>query len=343
MQSNFFKLSKAQQKSILSGAEGKLSLPAFLLEKDIWICWVLRELFSLPKKMAFKGGTSLSKGYDLISRFSEDVDITIDYRELLSEEIDISQPKSISALKKISDDLKKHTKKYVTNTIRPHIEQSLQRHFLDEHFEIEVSENGEEFKVFYPSLFKSENYVRNHVLIEFGGRNSAEPNESKLITTFLSQATSDLGLPAAQVNILLPVRTFWEKATLIHVECHRGRLKESPNRLFRHWYDLAMLIEAGIGKEALMDNKLFKEVIRHKKAFYNATYAHYDYCLAGKFLLTPNQDELKELKKDFIKMKDAGMFSEEPMPFQNIIDMLEEFEDQVNRCWASLCDLPGFL
>lgn len=106
MRDNFFDLANNIQREILIGAESQLNVKPSILEKDIWICWILQELFTFPTPMAFKGGTSLSKAYRLISRFSEDVDITIDYRHF-SPTIDLSQSISRSALDKLSKHLKK--------------------------------------------------------------------------------------------------------------------------------------------------------------------------------------------------------------------------------------------
>lgn len=123
MADNFFDLPKSMQHSLLIGAESQLRTRAVILEKDIWLCWMLQELFTLPSTMTFKGGTSLSKVYGLINRFSEDIDITIDYRHF-SPETDLSKSISKTALKNLSD-LKADLKQYVQNNILLHLQKSL--------------------------------------------------------------------------------------------------------------------------------------------------------------------------------------------------------------------------
>lgn len=137
-------------------------------------------------------------------------------------------------------------------------------------------------------------------------------------------------MPVAEVKVLNPSRTFWEKATLIHVECHRGRLKSATARLSRHWYDLAKLSQSWVGESAVSDRKLLEDVIVHKKAFFNASYANYDLCLDGKFKLVPNDEEIENLKMDYIEMQNAGMFSQKPQPFNELISVLARLELQIN-------------
>lgn len=329
---NFFNLPKDTQRFILTGAEEKLNVRSIILEKDIWICWILKELFELPIEMSFKGGTSLSKGYGLIKRFSEDVDVTLDYRNFISEPF--SSLKSKTAIKKLSETLKENVKRYAHQTLLPYIKKRLDDTFPNENFRILLSENGEQLRIFYPSVLNmshTESYLQSFVFIEFGGRNITEPNETRVITSLLSLAVKELTLPIAQVKVLSPLRTFWEKATLIHVECCRGRLKDSPDRLFRHWYDLALLTQSWVGQQALKNRELFISVIEHKKFFFNASYARYDDCLNNNFRLIPFESELTKLKEDFLKMQDAGMFSEEPPTFQEIVGILRNLEQQINQ------------
>lgn len=104
MNKSYFDLEPDDQRALLRVAEDKLGLSGMIIEKDLWLCWVLKELFDLPLKMAFKGGTSLSKVFQLINRFSEDVDITIDYRNFVNEFN--FETATRSQIKKISENLK---------------------------------------------------------------------------------------------------------------------------------------------------------------------------------------------------------------------------------------------
>lgn len=137
-------------------------------------------------------------------------------------------------------------------------------------------------------------------------------------------------LPIAQVNVLSPLKTFWEKATLIHVECHRGNLKVSSNRLSRHWYDLAQLSKSWVGSKAIENINILNEVLIIKKAFFNSGYANYEKCDNKQFCIIPKNDEIGILSADYSKMIDSGMFTNTPLPFECIIEELIMLEDRIN-------------
>ncbi len=328
MSDEFLKFPNEQRKAILEGAESQLGIRSNLLEKDIWICWVLNKLFTLPKRMAFKGGTSLSKCYELIDRFSEDVDVTVDYREFMPD-LDFSK-ESKSALKNKRKDLQTMVAGYIKDAVIPMLEREFTNEFADDKLDIQC-EDGEKLYFKYPSALSGDvdSYIADSVLIEFGGTNKTEPNEQHIITPYL--AADGLVLPKANVVVYSPVRTFWEKATLIHVECHRGRLQETPDRLSRHWYDLAKLSNSDIKRKALADKELFKDVLQVKRAFFNASYANYDKCENNEFVLIPAENEIKQLQADYKKMIDSAMFLNEPVSFNEIIDDLTKLQEEINQ------------
>lgn len=331
MTKSFFDLPNEEQKALLSVAEDRLGLPDYIIEKDLWLCWILEQLFMLPLKMAFKGGTSLSKVYKLINRFSEDVDITIDYRNVIGE-LDFEQT-SRSQIKKVSKDLKKELKILTETKILPHLQKRIALAFSNNTIDIALSEDGESFRFYYPTVNKkSLGYLRDHVLVEFGIRNSSEPFEEHKVKPFLTEVIDNsVSLPNPVVKTLSPIRTFWEKATLIHVECYRKRLIQSPERLSRHWYDLYMLYKSWIGEEALSQRNILEDVIQHKTAFFNASYAHYDRCLNGDFRLIPDVENINSLHKDYQEMIASGMFHKEIPKFNDMIESLGSLERDLNN------------
>ena len=117
------------------------------------------------------------------------------------------------------------------------------------------------------------------------------------------------------MTVLSPVRTFWEKATLVHVECHRRRLANHPERLSRHWFDLTRLAAHDIGRAALADRELLEDVVRHKKVFFHASYANYDQCLAGRLRLVPDDDQLPGLQTDYDAMCAAAIVADDAPGF----------------------------
>jgi predicted nucleotidyltransferase component of viral defense system len=328
---SFFDLTSEEQKTIIRIAEDKLGLPGNVIEKDLWVCWLLEQLFDLPLKMAFKGGTSLSKVFGLIKRFSEDVDVTIDYKNFVSEFV--FDQTSRSQIKKISNDLKVQMKRLAETKIVPHLQERSNSVFPHCQIDITLSEDGEKLRYFYPTLLnKKLDYLRDHVLIEFGIRNSSEPCDQYVISPFIAEVIdASILLPQPAVTTLSPVRTFWEKVTLIHVECNRKRLTQSPARLSRHWYDLYMLANSWVIDEAFKQRRVLENVVLHKKTFFNTGCAHYDRCLNGNLRLIPDDSDKKNLANDYRQMKEAGMFPVKPPEFFEIMKSLHELELRCNK------------
>lgn len=184
----------------------------------------------------------------------------------------------------------------------------------------------------YPSALDELNaYVRQSVLIEFGGRNITEPSESHQVQPDIAPHLEALDFPEPVVNVLSPSRTFWEKATLMHVECQRANFRASAERLSRHWYDLSMLAGHPAGARARQNRALLADVVRHKKIFHNASYAHYDACLHGQMHLVPESVTLTALQDDYQRMQDAGMFMQAPPTFSERIERLRALESAINR------------
>lgn len=330
MSDAFLKLPTSEQAQILNAIAHELNKPPIVLEKDVWLCWTLQFLFTMPGRlpMAFKGGTALSKVYNAIQRFSEDIDITLDYRGFVDE---IKSDISKAALKKLSDELKQSVANYSKTIVMPYFEKLLNEQFAGQSAKVEVSNDGEKVRIHYPSAFEKDpgRYMAANVLIEFGGRNITEPNEHHLIRPYAAASVPALQFPEANVSVLSLSRSFWEKATLIHVECNRREPRLTAERLSRHWYDLSCLYLHKGSKEAVADRELLADVIKYKKMFYNASYANYDACLNWALCLTPSYALLEALTKDFQSMISAGMFYDQPS-FENVIENISKLEAAIN-------------
>jgi hypothetical protein len=265
----FLQLLPEEQAEILQTCAGKVGRRPEHLEKDVWICWVLQGLFTIPGRlpMAFKGGTSLSKVYGAIRRFSEDVDVTIDYKSL-DQSIDPFDPRiSRTARNKYTELLKSKLAEHTKNVIRPHFENLVAQLTEKPPKPIAISDDGEKLFIPYPSRFGT----AESVFLEFGGRNVTSPNEEHALRPYISAELPELKFPEATVRVLVPSRTFWEKATLIHVACIRSDPKLDADRQSRHWHDLAVLADHNIGKIAIPDRQLLQDVVKHKNVFFRAS------------------------------------------------------------------------
>ena len=329
----FLSLPAAEQRDILETAAVRSGRPAVILKKDVRICWALRVLFDLPDAlpMAFKGGTSLSRVFGIVDRFSEDVDISLDYRAL-AESFDPFAPGiSRSAVRRFGDRLRARVADYTRTVVGPALEAAAGQLPAPGRHAVRVDGDGERVHVAYPSAVENPvGYLASEVLLEFGGRNVIDPNERHEIVPDLAALTDGLDWPAATVTVLSLARTFWEKATLIHVECHRGRLASGPERLSRHWFDLACLARHEAGRTALADRALLRDVVCHKTVFFNAGYANYDHCLDGRFRLVPGENGLAGLRTDYDAMRRAGMVRPDAPAFEALIEDLGVLEAELN-------------
>ena len=334
----FLALDAREQADILSTVAARTGRQAPILEKDVWICWALQTLFAIPQHhpMAFKGGTSLSKVYRAIDRFSEDIDITLDY-SAFDDDFDPFDPGvSKRRIGKFSDRLKTYVNDYIGDVVLPALDAAAQHLETAARPRCNFRDDGETVEIAYPSTLGASTvapippYLDSRVLLEFGGRNVIDPHERHEIAPDIARDVPTLHYPTATVTVLSPARTFWEKATLVHVECYRRRLANRPEKLARHWFDLARLAAHSIGRSALSDRALLEDVVRLKKVFFNAGYANYDKCLTGELRLVPDDDQLPGLADDYDTMRAAGYLGNNAPDFDFVIDQLRNVEARAN-------------
>jgi hypothetical protein len=330
----FLNLDRQTQQEIYLSVSRETGLTGPILEKDVWVCWTLNVLFSMPGAlpMAFKGGTSLSKVFNAISRFSEDVDVTIAYAALDNSIDPFDIHLSRKARDRFSAKLRTDVAQHVDKVVAPHFRSTLAEEFGlgSERIECDDS-NPETLFVHYPSAFdESGDYLASRIKIEFGGRNAIVPNETHVVQAYAAEHTRGLIFPQAKVQVLAAERTFWEKATLIHVACGRP-LREDSSRQSRHWYDLDRLAQSDIGLRALADRDLLMDVVKVKKVFFNSATANYDACLEGGLELIPTGDNLIELEGDYAQMRAANMILGDVPDFADVVNRLGRLADSINQ------------
>lgn len=339
---DYFDLPAESQKELISLSIEDLNKSPNILEKDIWVCWVLEKIFNMPNyhPMAFKGGTSLSKVFGVIDRFSEDVDITLDFQHFeCAEGFDFEKYQlSSRARDKMNINISEEVKKYINEKVFPYLTSCLSEIVSGDNCKLEISESGEQIYLYYTSLFdigsSTHSYIQNRVMIEFVGRNLILPNEAHEITPYISTLIEKEGglnikLPKVKVLVLSPQRTFWEKVTLLHAECGKG-IRASAERLSRHWFDLVALWQHDIGQQAVQDRALLTDVVKHKNCFYYAGSANYSDCLEHKFFLIPNGDGLERLSHDYTAMRESGMIPSNAISFEDMMSVITEIQTFLN-------------
>jgi hypothetical protein len=332
MAENYLTLPREERLDALGVASTESGRPVHLLEKDIWVVWAIDGLFSsdFGKHLVFKGGTSLSKAYDVIGRFSEDIDVTYDVRELIPELVgrDGPIPKSNSQAQKWRDAIEVKLPAWVRDTALP----AITKHVADTGVDVKVTAEGTNIYIDYDPLAKGTDYVPPRVKIEFGARSTGEPFEQRQITCDAAEYLPDQEFPAAKPNVMLPKRTFWEKATAVHVFCKQGT---QGDRLSRHWHDLVRLDDAGYADAAFDDRALAKEVAEFKGKFFRARDSKgnpidYAAAVSGALQLVPDAGALRALEADYKKMADDGILLDDAEPFADLIKRCADLEKRAN-------------
>ncbi len=331
----FFQLSTAERLDALNAVADLSGLPPHLLEKDIWIVWTLHQLFTGPyaKHLVFKGGTSLSKAYGIIRRFSEDVDLTYDIRAIAADLVgdsDTPLPETRSQERKWSKAIRARLSDWVTTEILPRIKQSLEQAGLP----ATARADGDKVFIDYASLTAGTGYVSPAVMLEFGARSTGEPSELRDIRCDAAAFLGAVTFPTTTPAVMRPERTFWEKATAIHVFCAQGAFR-GGDRFARHWHDVTRLDTAGFADAAIADLALARSVADHKSAFFaekNSSGDTIDYhaAVSGNLQLVPHDQSLATLAVDYQQMVDDGLLFDEPESFETLLDRCREIQAKAN-------------
>ncbi len=336
----FLHLSPEERRFACQQVDAQMQLQAVSVEKDFWVCWTLREVFSLAKvgeHLTFKGGTSLSKAWKLIQRFSEDIDLVIDKEALgFGGEADPERAPSKTKLSGRLDALKGASRNWVQGTLQRDLARSLRSKLGNEGWTLEVdpdTPDGQCLLFQYPTAFPlgTAGYVRPVVKIEMGARSDFWPSETRSIEPYVAEMFPTLVPNAAfAVRVLATERTFWEKACLLHEETFRPGPKDRKPRMARHYYDLWCLIEAGVGERALADKTLFQRVAAHREMFFRQRWVDYATHKPGSFRLVPPGDHLPAWHADYKQMLGPMFWGSVPS-FDEILRVVADFERRFNE------------
>lgn len=329
--SDFFSLSETDQAEALEFAAQKLGRPAFVLEKDLYVVWTLGQIFSAPigEHLTFKGGTSLSKVYRLIDRFSEDIDLTYDIRQLLSgAETEI--PPSRSQARRWSEDVRNQLPQWIGQQMVPLLGEALAEAGL----EAELVQEDDKLYLHYPPRTPASTYVRSRVLLEFGARSTGEPHGRRDVVCDMVQAElDDVTFPEANPVVMDVARTFWEKATAAHVYCVQERLR--GERFARHWHDLVAIVSNPEFTGVIERRDIARKVAEHKSWFFREraaddSFVDYQHVVTGKLQLVPAGDARSSLEEDYLSMTADGMFESTPPSFDDLMSACSDLEARLN-------------
>ncbi len=325
------RLSTNERRDLCRESAVQRGINASVVEKDFWVCWVLKQLFADPDlkdQMVFKGGTSLSKVFGLIDRFSEDIDLILDWRLLgygpgqedPSQEFDSNTQRD-----RFNKLVNQRAAEYISNILIPDLNRLLAR---CPGTSASVDNNDPHaIDIVYPAAF-SEDYLRPEVRLEIGPLASWFPSNRHTIQPYAAEVFPEVfDDPSCPVVAIDAERSFWEKATILHQQAHRA--DAMPPRYSRHYYDLYKLATSSVRDTALSNLQLLQEVVEFKQRFYPCRWAQYKNAKAGSLRLIPQEKHLAELRKDYLDM--GVMIFEEVPDFESIIKTLNRLEDQINE------------
>lgn len=308
-------------------------LPAFVIEKDWWVCILLKAIFQsqYADSIIFKGGTSLSKAYSLIDRFSEDIDLIID-RHLLGFD-DLNSGTKIKKLRKAAGS-------FIINEFREELihqldELGIERELYEIRYNDHVDDTSDPntLEVYYHSVVPVSNpYIEQRVLLELGARSLTEPAETKSIISLIDEKYKDLPFTEGEFNVqvVVPRRTFIEKVLLLHEEFSKPIDKIRTDRLTRHLYDLDKMMDAGYGEKAISDDELFETIVQHRKTVTSLRGLDYSNHEKGKLRIIPPDEVISKWKEDY-KVMQENMIVGNSLGWDELLKRIKQIENIFNK------------
>ncbi|MDX9959591.1 MAG: nucleotidyl transferase AbiEii/AbiGii toxin family protein [Spirochaetia bacterium] len=306
----------------------KMGVHEAIIEKDFWVCLILRILFSSTRwgdKIVFKGGTSLSKVYGAIARFSEDIDIILDWRELGYSKDDPWLPESTAKKDQFVKKTTPRTRQFLHEIFTPSLQELCAR---DLGPTLTILADNDIVKVEYPRAFDNPS-ILPYIILEIGPLAAWTPQKPATITPYAAeQYPKVFSTSTCDLQVVTAERTFWEKATILHQEFHRPDSKPMPGRYSRHYYDVFKMAQASIADAALEQIDLLPRVVEFKERFYKSSWSNLLNACPGSFRLVPPAVRIPALVQDYASMS-AMFFHEEPT-FDAILDALGNLESRIN-------------
>jgi hypothetical protein len=339
--------SPEDRRGLFLATANRLGTPLQNVEKDFWVTWVLDLLFNGrdagEPRLLFKGGTSLSKAYGLISRFSEDIDITV-FREDIGQDIEVGDLEGLSGKQQRIrlDAIKQACQAYIQGALKERLNRQIEAVFREAGValaDIPVVHDPDDpdqqtLLVRYPSVSTDANeYVKPTVKIEAGAKSALDPHRSATIQPYVADDMPATDLVVPDVVTIDAERTFWDKIVILHGlrrwHDNRGALRQHGHRVSRHYYDVFKLIRSPVGQQAVSDHALALDCARHALMFFNSADLDLLHARPGSFAITPTPEMVDALKRDYQAM--AGMIFGEQPDFAEVIKVTRQLELAINQ------------
>ena len=340
---SFLNLTEEDRKEVFTRTAKRLHTEAEYIEKDFWVCLVLDMLYNdLPDghpRLLFKGGTSLSKVFGLIHRFSEDIDMVV-YREDLGFEGErdptLAENLSNKKRRKLFEELRAACSSYILSDMKKDLTT-----LVDDVVEgcsvypDPDDKDSQTLLVKYPSLYTGNDfaYVAPQVKIEGGARSALDPNPAHTIIPYIADELPDWSFKVGNITVSAPERTYLDKLLILHgIHCgyrDGGRLPRERARISRHYYDVAIMTGTDVGKSALSDTSLLADARNHNAIAFRQAWKRLEEAVPGSLRLLPQPEPLAIIERDYAEMQ-RMMFGDLP-DFGWIMEQIGQAEAAVNK------------
>lgn len=324
----FYLKSKDDLRVLITNTARKKNIAEAVVEKDYWVTYFLDYLFNENKwkeYFTFKGGTSLSKCFGIIQRFSEDIDLILDWRVLGYDKLEPWLIRSNTKQDKFNKEINEKTERFLKEDFLT----ELIKDFSQEDFEFEIDSLDPQTILFsYPKIFDS-NYLSQTIRLEIGSLAAWTPATNISIIPIIGDAYANIFKEKTNIRTVSVERTFWEKATILHHEANRPESSKMPHRYARHYYDMYKIANSKYKDKAIKDKELLRKVTEFKMKFYPRKWAKYEDAMDSKLRLVPDKFRFLELENDYKAMSEM-IYGEYPS-FEEIIKILKELETEINK------------
>jgi hypothetical protein len=340
----------ADRRDLFVTAGNRLGTVEQNVEKDLWVCWTLDALFNRQTakspRLLFKGGTSLSKGYGLIERFSEDIDITV-FREDIGQAASVEELEGLSRKKRTArlDSIRAACQEYISGPLLSQMSAQLAETLSaagipvqEGRLELDADDPDQQsLLLWYPTVTTPGNeYIRRAIKIESGAKSALDPHSTITVKPYIDDDLPDLDLSVTNVTTVDPRRTLWDKIVILHGLRrwwdHRQELKGGGQRVSRHYYDVYRLLASEAGRQAIGDREMARDCVRHAQMFFNRNAFDLAEAVPGTFTLAPHDGMVDDLSHDYAAM--SGMIFGQIPPIDDVLAAIATLEERLNTTTA---------
>lgn len=318
-----------ERRLVFEATAQRMALAPAIVEKDFWVCYTLDHLFhksGFGGSMVFKGGTSLSKAFGLIERFSEDIDLILDWRVLGYSAGEPWEPRSNSAQERFKTDSIERTNTFLADVFAPKLKDSLSES-LGSEASVRCGDEEETVYFDYPRSYESAGTL-DVIKLEIGPMAAWSPSEDAAIVPYAADVVPFGAELSTTVRTASAERTFWEKATILHQEANRPDGKAMPRRYSRHYYDMYRLGHSSVLGRAIAQPDLLERVVKFKEKFYRTPWAKLADAKPGTLRFLPPEARLAELASDYASMRPM-LFGGYPS-IEQVVTYMAELEEIIN-------------